>query len=58
MSFCRWEYKFVSINGFDTVEVLNQCGLEGWELVAVTPESSYSGAMAYFKRPLLGAIAP
>ncbi|GAB4254445.1 MAG: hypothetical protein Kow00129_15480 [Thermoleophilia bacterium] len=70
----RWEYMSVIVwdddskssvtSDLEDVEVLNDLGLEGWELVCVVPlartqvlEMAYPGntrkLLAYFKRPVL-----
>ena len=52
----KWEYKilgFSFIPGKEPEAPLNQLGQQGWELVAVTMPSEFSGiysCMAYFKR--------
>ncbi len=47
----KWEYRIVSNPSSNALE---QLGLQGWELVAVTPmySTDYSHKEFYFKRPL------
>jgi len=51
----KWEYKVVEIASVtsekEEEEMLNQCGEEGWELVAVTIDVYVSDStQAFFKR--------
>lgn len=48
----RWEYLEVVLGATDAQEKLNNHGLDGWELITVTPESDQLYAVAYFKREL------
>jgi hypothetical protein len=54
----RWEYNVVKLgpsSSLSSREVLNELGLEGWELVTFQPtgERAYPGEGTYFlKRPL------
>jgi len=53
----RWEYRVEwdadEVNDFP----LNEVGAEGWELVAVTPDTPDSFRGYFFKRPL-GDVEP
>lgn len=54
----QWEYNKVYLNELprrkDDIDVLNELGVEGWELLGVT-----SGNIAYLKRPIpIPASAP
>ena len=53
----RFEYLRIDLNNHhtkaDEIDVLNQAGQAGWELVAVT-----ANALAYLRRPLAEPEAP
>jgi hypothetical protein len=53
----QWEYEKLNLSDVprrgDDVDLLNDAGEKGWELVAVTANN-----MAYLKRPLLPAKRP
>jgi hypothetical protein len=48
----KWEYR-VRVNERG-VDVLNDLGKQGWELIAVSPSSGsdYASLILFFKRPL------
>jgi hypothetical protein len=46
----RWEYKKIDLNdaprSTDDIDLLNDAGVAGWEVIAIT-----SNSIAYLKRP-------
>ena len=44
-----WEYKLVSTNLINQ-QLMNQVGIDGWELVAVYPTENTAQVNLYFKR--------
>ena len=50
----KWEHKTLNLgnNSEDPDEILCALGLEGWELVTYSGETSNNYALAVFKRPL------
>jgi hypothetical protein len=53
----KWEYKIETedslIGKMIEQEDLNRLGLEGWELVSVSPETEEFNAVFYFKRAVI-----
>jgi hypothetical protein len=51
-----WEYEKIDLNSLprntDEIDLLNDAGKEGWELVAITPNN-----IAYVKREVAAATA-
>ena len=53
----EWEYRKIDLNQqrprSDELDMLNTCGADGWELVAIT-----SNNVAYLKRPIEELVVP
>lgn len=53
----QWEYRKISLieapSGGENIDILNDAGEEGWELVIITTDN-----VAYLKRQVDGPIAP
>jgi hypothetical protein len=53
----QWEYRKIPLieapSGGGNIDILNDAGEEGWELVAITTDN-----VAYLKRQVAGPIAP
>jgi hypothetical protein len=53
----EWEYRKIDLNQqrprSDELDILNTCGADGWELVAIT-----SNNVAYLKRPIEELVVP
>ncbi|WP_406699750.1 hypothetical protein V5E97_12910 [Singulisphaera sp. Ch08] len=48
-----WEYHRLSVDGPNVENALQNLGQEGWELVAVIPETRiFFGFQCFFKRPI------
>lgn len=55
----RWEYHRLSVDGPNVENALHELGQNGWELVAVLPETRiFFGFQCFFKRPLADSPAP
>ena len=54
--YCRsmttWEYATVPLLIHATKQILDNWGLDGWELVQVVPGPNSENLIAYMKRPL------
>ena len=48
----KWEYATVPLLVHATKQILDTCGADGWELVAVIPGVTPDSLVAYLKRPL------
>ncbi len=49
----QWEYYRLSVDGPNVETALQELGLNGWELVAVIPETRiFYGFQCFLKRPL------
>ena len=46
-----WEYSTVPLLTHATKQILDTCGADGWELVAVMPGLTGEQHIAYMKRP-------
>lgn len=49
----KWEYATAPVLIHATQQILNNWGLDGWELVQIVPGPNPENVVAYFKRPLL-----
>jgi hypothetical protein len=47
----RWEYATVPLLVHATKQILDNWGMDGWELVAVVPGPNSEQLVAYMKRP-------
>lgn len=47
-----WEYATVPLLVHNTKQILDNWGVDGWELVTVLPGASGEQLVAYFKRPV------
>jgi|GEM_PF-2734440 len=55
----RWEYFRLSVDGPNVESALYNLGLDGWELVAVIPETRiFFGFQCFLKRPLAEGEVP
>lgn len=55
----RWEYYRLSVDGPNVENALYTLGQDGWELVAVIPETRiFFGFQCFLKRPLAEGAAP
>lgn len=52
MSAQTWEYATVPLLTHATKQILDQWGVDGWELVTVLPGPTGEQHVAYLKRPL------
>ncbi|CAB4909858.1 unannotated protein [freshwater metagenome] len=50
----KWEYATAPLLIHATKAILDNWGLDGWELVQVVPGQNAEQLVAYFKRPLAG----
>lgn len=48
----KWEYVTVPVLIHSTKQILDNWGVDGWELVQVAPGPNPENLVAYFKRPL------
>ena len=48
----KWEYATAPVLIHATQQILNNWGLDGWELVQVVPGMNPENLVAYFKRPV------
>jgi hypothetical protein len=48
----KWEYATVPLLVHATKQILDNWGLDGWELVQVVPGPNSENLIAYMKRPL------
>ncbi len=48
----KWEYATAPVLVHATQQILNNWGLDGWELVQIVPGPNPENVVAYFKRPL------
>jgi hypothetical protein len=48
----KWEYLTAPLLVHNTKMILDNFGVEGWELVAIVPGPNPENLVAYFKRPL------
>lgn len=46
-----WEYSTAPLLVHNTKQILDNFGLDGWELVQVVPGPNPENLVAYFKRP-------
>ena len=51
-SMTKWEYATVPLLVHATKQILDNWGLDGWELVQVGPGPNSENLMAYLKRPV------
>ena len=49
-----WEYATAPLLIHATKQILDNWGVDGWELVSVVPGPSAEQLVAYFKRPVEG----
>mgnify|MGYP006953007182 FL=1 len=47
----KWEYLTAPLLVHNTKAILDNFGLDGWELVAIIPGMNAENLVAYFKRP-------
>jgi hypothetical protein len=47
----KWEYLTAPLLVHNTKAILDNFGLDGWELVAIIPGMNSENLVAYFKRP-------
>ena len=50
-SMTKWEYATVPLLVHATKQILDNWGLDGWELVQVVPGPNAENYVAYLKRP-------
>jgi hypothetical protein len=50
----QWEYATAPLLIHATKQILDNWGMDGWELVSVVPGPSADQLVAYFKRPKEG----
>lgn len=48
----KWEYATAPVLIHATQQILNNWGLDGWELVQIVPGPNPENVVAYFKRPI------
>jgi len=48
----KWEYATVPLLVHATKQILDNWGLDGWELIQVVPGPNSENLIAYMKRPL------
>jgi len=48
----NWEYKKIEMDSTAHISVLNELGIDDWELVAVLSRDSHFDTLCYFKRPI------
>lgn len=48
----KWEYATAPVLIHATQQILNNWGLDGWELIQIVPGPNPENVVAYFKRPL------
>lgn len=51
-SMTKWEYATVPVLVHSTKQILDNWGIDGWELVQIVPGPNPTNVVAYFKRPL------
>jgi len=51
----KWEYVTVPLLVHATKQILDNWGMDGWELVQVVPGPNADQLVAYFKRPIAAA---
>ncbi len=51
----KWEYVTVPLLVHATKQILDNWGMDGWELVQVVPGANAEQLVAYFKRPIAAA---
>ena len=51
-SMTKWEYATVPLLVHATKQILDNWGLDGWELVQVVPGPNSENLIAYMKRPV------
>ncbi|MDO8731366.1 MAG: hypothetical protein Q7L55_02155 [Actinomycetota bacterium] len=51
----KWEYVTVPLLVHATKQILDNWGLDGWELVQVVPGPNTDQLVAYLKRPIAAA---
>ena len=51
----KWEYVTVPLLVHATKQILDNWGMDGWELVQVVPGPNADQLVAYFKRPVAAA---
>ena len=51
-SMTKWEYATVPLLVHATKQILDNWGLDGWELIQVVPGPNSENLIAYMKRPV------
>ncbi|HRL50482.1 MAG TPA: hypothetical protein PLK46_13645 [Propioniciclava sp.] len=48
----KWEYATAPVLVHSTKQILDNWGMDGWELVTIIPGPNPQNLVAYFKRPI------